>query len=270
MSISVDRTNQKNSVLITGAISPGNGIALTMYFLERGYSVLGTYQPEHKEHLPSVSGLSDRLQLVELDLASRPQLERFTKQFSSNSISALIHSQMFFAMEDPEHFDHDLWDRSLAINLTAPNYLTHELKRNLIDGASIVTVTSTEGFIGSFGASAYAATKAAMHNLTKSLANNFGDRRIRVNCVAAGWIGGVMDTDEVFDMSRRITPLARLGEPKEVAAVVGFLCSDAASFINGQTITVDGGYTGVDTIAKFEFAANRESNPINILSERVN
>ena len=61
-----------------------------------------------------------------------------------------------------------------------------------------------------------------------------------------------MDTDEVFNMSRKITPLGRLGSPEEVANVIAFLVSKDASFVNGSVVTVDGGYTGVDTIAKYE------------------
>jgi 3-oxoacyl-[acyl-carrier protein] reductase len=127
----------------------------------------------------------------------------------------------------------------------------------LSDGASFVVVTSTEGFIGSFGASAYAATKAAIHNLVKTLANNGGKNGIRANAVATGWIGGVMDTDEIFNMSRRITPLGRLGSPDEIASVVSFLTSVESSFVNGTVIVADGGYTAVDTIAKYEFDASQ-------------
>jgi NAD(P)-dependent dehydrogenase (short-subunit alcohol dehydrogenase family) len=116
----------------------------------------------------------------------------------------------------------------------------------------MTVVTSTEGFIGSFGAHAYAATKAAIHNLVQSLANIAGNG-VRVNAVAAGWIGGVMNTDEVFNLSRAMTPLGRLGTPDEIAAVVAFLASREASFVNGSVVTADGGYSGVDTISKFEF-----------------
>jgi NAD(P)-dependent dehydrogenase (short-subunit alcohol dehydrogenase family) len=171
-------------------------------------------------------------------------------------LSALVNAQFYFAMEDPTHFEFSLWDRSLAVNLTAPAYLFHRLR--FVADASVITVTSTEGFTGSFGASAYAATKAAVHNLTKSLANIGGARAVRVNAVAAGWIGGVMDTDEVFNLSRSITPLGRLGRADEIAAVVAFLLSAESAFVNGTVLVADGGYTGVDIIAKYEFEASHK------------
>jgi hypothetical protein len=62
-----------------------------------------------------------------------------------------------------------------------------------------------------------------------------------------------MDTDEVFNKSRKITPLGRLGSPKEIAKTVMFLCSEDSSFINGSVITADGGYSGVDSVSKFEY-----------------
>jgi NAD(P)-dependent dehydrogenase (short-subunit alcohol dehydrogenase family) len=154
-----------------------------------------------------------------------------------------------------------VWERSLAVNLTAPVFLFHRLAGRFADDASVVTVTSTEGFVGSHGASAYAATKAAAHNVTMSLANVGGPRGIRVNAVAAGWIGGVMDNDDVFNMSRAITPLGRLGSPEEVASVISFLLSEEASFVNGTVLTADGGYRGVDTIAKHEFESARDETP---------
>ena len=247
------------TIVVTGAAKPGYGEALTRRLVRDGHRVVGTYEAEHAENAARLRNeLGDAVDLRHVDHASREALRTFAANVQS-SVSGIVHAQFHFAMEDPENFDHDEWDRSLAVNLTAPNYLTYELKAKFADNASIVVVTSTEGFIGSFGASAYAATKAAIHNLVKSLANNLGARGVRVNAVAAGWIGGVMDTDEVFNMSRRITPLGRLGTPEEIAAVITFLLSSEASFVNGATIVADGGYTGVDTIAKYEFEQSRKS-----------
>jgi NAD(P)-dependent dehydrogenase (short-subunit alcohol dehydrogenase family) len=156
-------------------------------------------------------------------------------------------------MENPNDFDHAIWDKSLSINLTAPNYLVHELKGQMNVGSSIVIITSTEGFRGSYGASAYAATKAAIHNLVKTLANNLGKRGIRINALPAGWIGGEMDTDEIFNKSRSMTPLGRLGTDDEIANVAYFLFSKESSFVNGTTLVADGGYLCSDPLSKFEF-----------------
>ena len=93
----------------------------------------------------------------------------------------------------------------------------------MVQGSSIVIITSTEAYRGSYGASAYAATKAAIHNLVRTLANNLGQRGIRINALPAGWIGGEMDTDEIFNKSRSLTPLGRLGTDEEIANVAYFL-----------------------------------------------
>ena len=251
-------TNTKR-VVVTGAAKQGYGEAITRRLIHEGYTVLGTYESDNSDQAQSLKkdlASTGRLHLTAVDHASRESLKAFV-QSVNGSISGLIHAQFFFEMEDPKNFDHDLWDKSIAVNLTAPNFLSHELKSHIEDPGTIIVITSTEGFIGSFGASSYAATKAAIHNLVKSLANNLGPRNIRVNAVAAGWIGGVMDTDEVFNMSRRITPLGRLGCPEEIAAVTYFLLSNESSFVNGSVITADGGYTGVDTISKYEFEQSR-------------
>ncbi|MCW5939871.1 MAG: SDR family oxidoreductase [Fimbriimonadaceae bacterium] len=243
---------------VTGAAKPGIGVAVTARLLREGHRVIGTYESEDADSAKALIAQHEggQLSLHTVDHSSRSQLENLVKSLDTQ-LNGVVHAQFLFEMEDPNHFDHEVWDKSVAVNLSAPNYLTHEMSSLLLDGCSIVVITSTEGFIGSFGASSYAATKAAIHNLVKSLANNLGSRMIRVNALAAGWIGGVMDTDEIFNMSRRITPLGRLGLPEEVAAVVWFLLSDDSSFVNATTITVDGGYTAVDTIAKYEFEQSK-------------
>jgi 3-oxoacyl-[acyl-carrier protein] reductase len=106
----------------------------------------------------------------------------------------------------------------------------------------VVSVSSVTALIGNRGQSNYAAAKAGLHGATKSLALELASRGVTVNVVAPGIIASPM-TEGLFpaDVVESLVPLKRAGTPEEVAALVGFLCSDAASYITGQTLSVNGG-----------------------------
>lgn len=246
-------------VIIIGAAKPGYAEAITRRLISEGYGIIGTYDEEYANNAKKMQEefSEEVLTLKKVDLSSRNELEIFVRSIDEN-ISGMIFAQFFFYMEDPEHFEHDMWDKSIAINLTAPNYLVHELKSKMVSESSIVIITSTEAYRGSYGASAYAATKAAIHNLVKTLANNLGKYGIRINALPAGWIGGEMDTDEIFNRSRSLTPLGRLGTDEEIANVAYFLLSKESSFVNGTTLVADGGYLGSDPLSKYEFDDSRK------------
>jgi len=241
-------------VIIIGASKPGYAEAITRRMIKDGVFVIGTYDKEYSENAEQLTAEfgNEKITMQEVDLTSRESMNNFIDSVKYN-FDGLVFAQFYFDMENPDKFDHSIWDKSLAINLSAPNYLIHELKSKMNAESSNIIITSTEAYRGSYGASAYSATKAAIHNLVKSLANTLGKRKIRINALPSGWIGGEMDTDEIFNKSRELTPLGRLGDANEISNVVAFLFSNESTFINGTTLITDGGYLCSDPLAKYEF-----------------
>jgi 3-oxoacyl-[acyl-carrier protein] reductase len=138
-------------------------------------------------------------------------------------------------------------DRLIDANLKSAFYLSAAVTRPMVKQRSgaIVFVSSIVGIAGNAGQAAYSATKAGLLGLTKSLAKEIGSRNVRVNAVAPGLIETAM-TAEMPEAARahylRQIALGRPGSPDDVAGVVSFLCSDAARYVTGQTIVVDGGF----------------------------
>jgi 3-oxoacyl-[acyl-carrier protein] reductase len=143
----------------------------------------------------------------------------------------------------------DDWDAVLEVNLKGAFHCTRSALRRMVRQRSgrIVNITSVMGLVGNAGQGNYAAAKAGLIGLTKATAKEVGSRGITCNAVAPGWIRTRMTAglpEEVSGQVLKQIPLGRLGEPEDVAGLVAFLCSDAAAYITGQVIVVDGGLIG--------------------------
>jgi NAD(P)-dependent dehydrogenase (short-subunit alcohol dehydrogenase family) len=145
------------------------------------------------------------------------------------------------------------WNRTMSVNVTSMFLVVRAVSpiMQASGGGAIVTTGSISGVFGEPALAVYTASKAAVVNLTRSLAIDFASLGIRVNCVCPGWVDTGFNNpqfehdnltdDDIETLIKRTVPMGRQGLPEEMAAAVAFLASDDASYITGQTLLVDGG-----------------------------
>ena len=236
------KTSQK-IVVVTGA-SKGIGKAIAIQMSLSGYIVHGIYNTSIKE----AEALAEEYGIIfhQADLSKRDQTLKLATELSKLKPCALVNDAGIFEMDQLNDLSFETWDKTLEVNLTAPLILTRILSKSMQRGGSIVNISSTDGFTGAYAGISYSTSKAALINITKSLGNTLGPKGIRVNAIAPGWIETAMVDEDAAQNAKDTNPLERTGKPKEIANVVEFLISDKASYINGETIVVDGGGINVD------------------------
>ena len=232
----------KKNIFISGA-SRGIGKSMAQHFAKSNFNVVGTSRSNFK-----FDNDLENLFPIKLDVTSRNDVKDCFDELKSKNLlpdilinnAGITADQLFLRMSD------DDWDNVINTNLTGTFNLTKIFLKNMIKNkfGRIINISSISGLMGNPGQVNYSSSKAALNGFTKSLAKEVGSRNITVNCVAPGFIDTDM-TSYIGDNERneilKQIPLNKFGLPEDISKLVMFLMSDEASYITGQTISIDGG-----------------------------
>lgn len=239
------------TVLITGA-SRGIGRAAAVAFARNGYNVAVNYCKSKEK----TAALADELNsygvmtaAYQADVSDKTEVEEMFRKAEQElgKISALVNNAGIAEQILFSDITEEKWDRMFAVNVKGAYNCTQAVLPSMIHEkyGRIINVSSMWGISGASCEVHYSASKAALIGFTKALAKEVGLSGITVNCVAPGVIGTDMNaaiSGEILEELKENTPLNRIGTSEDVAEAILFLASDKASFITGQTLSVDGGF----------------------------
>jgi 3-oxoacyl-[acyl-carrier protein] reductase len=238
----------KKTVLITGA-SRGIGKAILQSFSNDFFVVgTGTSEKSVQSILENMNSLNLEGNSFKLDLGDRTSIKELTYLLDSQEIypDILINNAGITRDNIMLRMKEDEWDNVIDVHLNGQYLLIKSFIKKMVKKrwGRIINISSTSAVLGNKGQANYAAAKAGIEAMSRSLARELGSRNINVNCVAPGFI----ETDMTKEISKgnedflsSQIPLGRLGKPNEIAEVVNFLSSEQANYITGQTIHVNGG-----------------------------
>ena len=242
-------TEQAKVALVTGA-SRGIGKSIAQSLAGEGYTVVGTATSDGgaqriSDYLQELGNNGCGMNLNVADAESVVTVvkavgEKFAAPLVLVNNAGITRDNLLMRMKPEE------WNDVIDTNLSALYRVSKACLRGMTKArwGRIVNITSVVGSMGNIGQSNYAATKAGAEGFSRALARELGSRAVTVNCIAPGFIDTDM-TRELSEEQRNLMlaqiPLGRLGAPEEIAALVAFLCSDAAAYITGETVHVNGG-----------------------------
>ncbi len=241
----------KNKKIIILGSGRGIGRATAVECLKLGAS-LGCTWHTSENAMSDLAHLADSLHSAffhtQIDIADKDSVDKGMDYLINQlgGVDVLINCSGIIKDRAFPFLDADSWEQVIHTNLTGAYYAAHKVLLPMVaaKNGTILNVSSVSAITGVAGQANYAASKAGLTGLTKALSRELGPYQIRVNAVAPGYVKTEMTEhlkEKLIKEAMERIPLKRMAEPEELAHVLAFLASDLASYINGQTIVVDGG-----------------------------
>ena len=240
--------------IITGAAS-GIGRATAELFAEEGAKVVvvDINSAEGEQTVTNIRSRGGKARFVHADISKEEDAKRISEETvkAYGQIDILVNNAAAFVFKRLEEATVEDWQRALSVNIMGTalctKYATAHMKK--VGGGAVVNVGSVHGFVGQPGYLPYAATKAALVQMSRNMAVELGSFNIRVNCVCPGAVLTEHTLQRLKELGSTVEemgaqhPLKRGSRPRESAAAILFMASEEASFVTGAFLMVDGGYT---------------------------
>jgi NAD(P)-dependent dehydrogenase (short-subunit alcohol dehydrogenase family) len=248
--------------IVTGA-SSGIGFGCAVKLAQMGMAVLGTGREAKKlAELQQAIDDPDRVATLAVDLTQDDAPKRIVDLAVSRwgHIDFLINNAGVGSPKPLHETDDQSLDYFLGLMLRAPFRLARDVLPHMKAGSAIINITSTFSMVGGMRGGAYSAAKGGLRALTTHIACQYGSQGIRCNAVAPGvtmtpMVEHRMQDERFRKINIEMTPYPRLGTVDDIASTVAFLCSPGGSFINGQTIVVDGGWSSTKFLSDFALSS---------------
>lgn len=250
--------SQRQVAIVTGAGS-GIGRACAHRLAAAGVAIVGVGRDHAKlQLLEDELGGPTHVAALAVDITTDDAPRRIVELAVSRwgGIDFVVNNAGVGSPKPLHEADDAHFDQFIGLMLRAPFRLSREALAHMRPGGAIINISSTFSVVGGLRGGAYAAAKAGLDGLTRHIACEYGASGIRANSVAPGvtmtpMIEKRLDDPAFRRMNTEMTPHTRLGTVDDVAATVAFLCSEGGSFINGQTIVVDGGWSSTKYLSRF-------------------
>jgi len=244
--------------IVTGA-SSGIGFGSAVKLAQMGMAVLGTGRDANKlAELRQAVGDPDRVETLAIDLTQDDAPRRIVDLAVSRwgHIDFLINNAGVGSPKPLHETDDESLDYFLGLMLRAPFRLARDVLPHMKPGSAIINISSTFAVVGGMRGGAYSAAKGGLTALTTHIACQYGPQGIRCNAVAPGvtltpMVEKRLQDERFRKVNIEMTPFPRLGTVDDIASTIAFLCSPGGSFINGQTIVVDGGWSSTKYLSDF-------------------